>query len=149
MNITNNDHPDVKTSEIHQQIEPNGRARWIKIVLLVIISLGLIAGLVFGVIALVKQDELTTGKVRDIFIIFLSLEMLIVGVSVIVLIIQVSALSNLLQNEIRPILNSTTETVNTLRGTVRFLSNNLTEPVIKMNQTVAAGKRLFDLLRFK
>jgi hypothetical protein len=33
------------------------------------------------------------------------------------------ALTNLLQNEVKPILNSTTDTVNTLKGTVKFLSN--------------------------
>jgi hypothetical protein len=52
----------------------------------------------------------------------------------------------LLQNEIKPILQTTNETVNTLRGTTIFLSNNLVEPVIKLNEYLAGLKRLFDLI---
>ncbi len=62
-----------------------------------------------------------------------------------ILIIQLSTLINLLQNEIRPIIDSTSETVNTLKGTAQFVSNNLTEPVIKMNQLMAMIKQLFGL----
>jgi hypothetical protein len=60
----------------------------------------------------------------------------------VVLIAQLAILINLLQNEIRPILDSTTETVNTLKGTTQFLSNNLTEPVIKLNEYLAMFKRI-------
>jgi hypothetical protein len=52
----------------------------------------------------------------------------------------------LLQNEIRPILESTNETANTLRGTAVFLSENLTEPVIKLNEYAVALRRLVELL---
>ena len=70
-----------------------------------------------------------------------------VGVALVILMIQLAVLINLLQNEIKPILNSTNETVNTLRGTVTFLSDNLAEPVIKLNQYMAGFKKLLDLLR--
>ena len=61
------------------------------------------------------------------------------------LIIQLASLINLLQNEVKPILKSTNETVNTLRGTSEFLSENLVEPVIKLNSYLAGLKKLFDL----
>jgi ABC-type spermidine/putrescine transport system permease subunit II len=90
------------------------------------------------------QNSDTTEQIRDIFIIFMAFESLIIGVALVVLIIQLSTLINLLQNEIRPIINSTSETVNTLKGTARFVSDNISEPVIKVNQWIAVVKRIFS-----
>jgi len=88
-----------------------------------------------------------TSQIRDVFIIFMALETLVVGVALVILIVQLAVLTNLLQNEVKPILDSTSEAVNTLKGTVRFVSDNLTEPVIKLNEKLAMGKRFIDLLK--
>ena len=115
---------------------------------------GLIIGIVFvlalvitGAVFLFRTDAGSTARIRDIFIIFMALESLVIGVALVILIVQLATLINLLQNEIKPILNSTNETVNTVRGTVTFLSDNLAEPVIKINETMAAIKRLTDIMR--
>ena len=55
-------------------------------------------------------------------------------------------LINLLQNEIKPILYSTNETVSTLRGTAAFLSDNLAEPVIKLNEYLAGFMQALAVL---
>jgi NADH:ubiquinone oxidoreductase subunit K len=110
----------------------------------IIISLVVIALVVLVTIFLVNPaNQETTAQVRDIFIIFMALEAVLIGVALVILIIQLSSLINLLQNEIRPIINSTSETVNTLKGTATFMSNNLSEPVIKANQFIAMIKTLF------
>ena len=96
-----------------------------------------------------QQQPAAAANVRDIFIIFMALESLLVGAALVVLIIQLASLINLLQNEVRPILKSTNETVNTLRGTSEFLSENLVEPVIKLNSYLAGLKKLFDLFGAK
>ncbi len=88
-----------------------------------------------------------TARIRDVFIIFMALEASVIGVALVILIIQMATLINLLQNEIKPILNSTNDTVNTVRGTVTFLSDNLAEPVIKMNEYLAAVKKFVDIIR--
>jgi hypothetical protein len=117
-----------------------------KIWLFVLIAILILAGIVTGTIFLLQPSS-PTGKIRDVFIIFMALEFLVIGVALVILMIQLAVLINLLQNEIKPILNSTNETVNTLRGTVTFLSDNLAEPVIKLNQYMAGFKKLLDLLR--
>ncbi len=94
------------------------------------------------------QPGTDTARVRDIFIIFMALEMLFLGLTLIVLIVQLARLINLLQNEVKPILDSTHETASTLRGTAAFLSDNLAEPVIKLNEYVAALQKLVSLLKF-
>lgn len=92
------------------------------------------------------QPGTDTARIRDIFIIFMALESLLLGVVLIILIIQIARLTNLLQNEVKPILESTNETVSTLRGTTTFLSDNLVQPVIKMNEYLAALTQLLALV---
>ncbi len=98
-------------------------------------------------VLLVRADPETTAKVRDVFIIFMALETLVIGAALVILIVQLAILTNLLQNEIKPILDSTSDTVNTLRGTVTFISDNAVQPVIRMNSYVAGVRRFIDLIR--
>lgn len=109
----------------------------------IIIGIIIIALVVVATIFLIKpENNAMTEQLRDVFIIFMALTSLVLGIALVILIIQLSVLINLLQNEIRPILDSTTETVNTLKGTTQFISNNITEPVIKLNQYLAMLKKL-------
>ena len=119
----------------------------------------IMAGIIVGVIVILAaivtaiyfllQPGSPTGTIRDIFIIFMAVESLIIGAALVILIIQVASLINLLQNEVKPILESTTETVNTLRGTTQFLSENLVEPVIKLNSSLAGLRKILELLGVK
>jgi predicted PurR-regulated permease PerM len=108
------------------------------------VVIGLVVGglVILAVIAVavyfLVQPTTDTARIRDIFIIFMALISLLLGVVLIILIIQLARLINLLQNEVKPILDSTNETVNTLRGTTAFLSDHLVEPVMKMNEYLAA-----------
>jgi len=104
----------------------------------------LLAVLIMAVIFLVKSPA-AAANLRDIFIILMAFESLIIGAALVVLIIQIASLINLLQNEVKPILQSTSETVNTLRGTTEFLSENLVEPVIKLNSYLAGLRKFFDM----
>lgn len=113
-----------------------------------IIAAVLVLGLIItGTVLLLRSDNDTTARVRDVFIIFMALESLVIGVVLVVLVVQLATLINLLNNEIRPIIRSTNETVNTLKGTVTFLSDNLSEPIIRLNETIAALKKFFDIVR--
>jgi len=108
----------------------------------------LIAGVVLAVIAMV-QNPATTENIRDIVIIFMAIESLLIGVALIVLIIQLARLTDLLVNDVKPILDSTNDTLGTIRGTTHFLSKNLVQPVVKMNSSFAAIRRATELLRFR
>lgn len=125
----------------------SARSSSARIWLFVVIALILLGLVVFGIIVLATAPEGTTARVRDIFIIFMALESLVLGVGLIILIVQLATLINLLQNEIKPILDSTSETVSTLKGTTQFLSNNVVEPVLKLNEYLAGLKKLFEIIR--
>lgn len=107
----------------------------------------ILALIVLGVVLLMRAEAGVTAQIRDVFIIFMALEAIIIGAALVILIIQLASLINLIQNEVKPILQSTSETVNTLKGTTDFLSQNLVDPVIKLNGTLAGLKRLLDLLK--
>ncbi len=128
-----------------QHASPSGRERLI-LTVGAILLLGLVVGVGFAISAMLGNPR-QTETIRDIFIIFMAVETLVIGLALIILIIQVARLTNLLQNEIRPILESTQETVSTLRGTTQFLSDNLVEPVVKANSTMAALRRAMEVLR--
>ncbi len=116
------------------------------VITLIVIGVIILALLITAVVFLLRADNDTTGRVRDVFIIFMALESIVLGAAMIILIVQLATLINLLQNEIKPIIHSTNETVNTLKGTVSFLSENLTEPVIKLNAYLAGFRQFFDVM---
>lgn len=105
--------------------------------------LALVVGFVILMMATGSEN---VGKIRDIFIIFMALESLIIGIVLVILIIQLAVLINLIQNEIKPILQATNETVSTLKGTTAFISDNLAEPVIKLNEYMAGLSKLVEVL---
>jgi len=118
------------------------------IVVIVLVGILIVTGIVFAVIGLLQPDT-PTSRIRDIFIIFMAFESLLIGAALVILVIQIASLINLIQNEVKPILKSTTETVNTLRGTTAFLSENMVGPVIKLNSYLAGFKKLTNLVNFK
>ena len=95
------------------------------------------------------NDPARTETIRDIVIIFLAAESVVFGLVLVILIVQVARLSALIENELRPILETTNETLGTVRGTTQFLSRNMVEPVIKVNSTVAAVRRALGAFRVR
>ena len=114
-------------------------------------ALLLVAFVATGVFLLARPEmpAENVGRIRDIFIIVVALESLLIGVALIVLLVQLASLINLLQNEIRPIIQSTNETVNSLRGTAQFLGESVVEPVIKLNGYLASIQRVLELMGLK
>lgn len=130
------------TSESSPETSGKGKL-WLIIAAIVLIAI------IAGVISLAFGDPGSVGKVRDIFIILMALMMFVIGLALVILIIQIADLTNLLKNEVRPIMKSTSDTVNTLKGTVRFMSDHLAEPVIKLNENMASLEKIASLFRFK
>lgn len=119
-----------------------------KKIILIIIGLVIFIGLVvFAFVRLFQADLETTSRIRDIFIIFMALQSIVLGIAIIILIVQLATLINVFKNEIKPILETTNDTLRNLKGTTSFLSNNLVEPVIKMNEYSAGFKKFFEILK--
>jgi len=138
--------PNPQLEESPKQSEQEQKTRRIMISVVVGVVI-LLAALIFAII-LLMQPGTPTDRIRDVFIIVVALESLVIGIALIILIVQLASLINLLQNEVRPILTSTSETVNNLRGTVEFLGESVVEPVIKLNGYLAGMSRVIELMGF-
>ena len=103
--------------------------------------------LFIGLVIFLLQPSTPTARIRDIFLIFLALEVFLIGIGLLVLVVQLAVLINLIQNEIRPILESTQQTVQTVRGTTQFLSDHLVEPVLKLNEYLVVLLQIGSLFR--
>lgn len=83
---------------------------------------------------------------RDIAIIVLALESIVVGVLLAILVIQVMRLVRLLREEVVPILRSTQDTVSTVRGTTDFMADHLVQPVVKASSYAAGARQAINTL---
>jgi hypothetical protein len=137
---------DLTSLEESSKISGDGKDRK-GMVIGIIVLVFLVAVTITAFVLLLRLENEYTARIRDVFIIFLALESLLIGLVLIVLVAQLAKLTNLLQNELKPILDSTNETVSTLRGTTRFLSDNLVEPVIKLNEYLAGFQSFINLIK--
>ena len=96
-------------------------------VIAVLILLGFAAMIAAGVI-----DE-----VRDILIILLATESLVIGGVTLFLLYQMIMLVTLLREELIPLIQSAQETVNSARGTTVYVSRKIVVPSAKAATTVA------------
>lgn len=111
----------------------------------IMIVAGVLIGLIVGVVIVavllaqgnVEQIAPVMQIIRDVFLIFLAVQGIMIVLALTVLIAQIARLINLLQNEVQPILKNTQETVKTATGTVQFVSSNVTQPLIAVGSFLA------------
>jgi len=146
---TGTNEPEIKP--IEQELSPEERRkRRLTIAVGIIMAIVILGLFVLGFVYLINpafSSYETVARLRDISIILMAIESIIISVALVILIVQIARLTNLIENEVKPILDSTNETVSNLRGTTKFLSDNLVEPVIRLNEIVAVLSRLTDIFR--
>jgi hypothetical protein len=76
-------------------------------------------------------------EVRDILIILLAVESLIIGGVTLFLLYQMIMLTTLLREEVIPLIQSAQDTVNSARGTTVYVSRKIVVPSAKAATTVA------------
>jgi|GEM_PF-708530 len=88
----------------------------------------LIIGLGFG-----ETDSIadSIAIVRDLFLILLALQAMLMSIALIVVMLQLATLINLIQNELQPIVKNMQDAAQTMKGTTEFLSEQLATPVIE------------------
>ena len=91
-----------------------------------------------------SPGAVVVSVLRDVAIVFVAFETLIVGVLLTVLLLQVQSLVVLLRNEIMPMLEAVNETLATVRGTTQFVSENVVTPVMKWSGYFAGLRRILQ-----
>lgn len=128
---------------------PKNRQFQALVIAFALVSLAVIAGIVLVALSVVRGGGMaaTVEVVRDLVVILLALELLLIGAAFTVLLIQIARFANLLQSEMRPIIDSSSEAVNTIRGTAVFVSQHVTEPVMEVSSAMAGMSQAFKLVR--
>ena len=128
--------------ESPRQAVPDGKRarRW---ALPVLAALMLVIASGATAIAFVSPAVLST--LRDLLIVWIALAALLASVALVVLAQQLAQLARTLREEIKPMLEDVGDTISTVQGTARFLSENLAEPVIKVSTSIALLRRLLAL----
>ena len=89
---------------------------------------------------------MTLSAARDIAIIALALESLFVGILLILLLWQLRRLSSLLEEQVKPMLQSLQETVGTLKGTTSLVSEAIVTPAVSIGGLVSGVRRALQVL---
>lgn len=90
---------------------------------------------------------MSLATVRDLAIIVLAIESFFVGVGLILLLWQVASLTRMLQEEVKPILDSARETVGTVQGTTSLISETVVTPLAQAAGFFAALRAMAKVLR--
>jgi hypothetical protein len=77
--------------------------------------------------------------IRDVLIIVLMLQGILIAVALVVLVVQVANLVNLLQSEIKPALDNLQSTLNTVKGSAQFVSESVASPLVKFGGFTAGA----------
>ncbi|GEM_PF-2952883 len=118
------------------------------------VGVALVIILLFGGIGTFLYHYPEVTKIlRDIFIIFLGMGVFVIIMLLIVLIVIIAYLAlkihdlvQLLDREIKPMLEKLQSTVTTVQGTAVFLSNNAVQPIIKTASAVSATQSILRSL---
>jgi amino acid permease len=84
--------------------------------------------------------------VRDLAIIILAIESIVIGVLLILLLWQLRSLTVLLQEQIKPMLDSMQETIGTVKGTTSLVSETIVSPAIKISGFAAGVRRALQVM---
>lgn len=86
---------------------------------------------------------------RDVLIIFLAIESIVIGVFLILMIYQLYQLIMLLRKEVIPLIQTTKETVEQVQHTTTFVGQSVAAPVVTVSGFLAGTKAMVDTLRGK
>ncbi|KPL22670.1 MAG: hypothetical protein AMJ93_06645 [Anaerolineae bacterium SM23_84] len=86
------------------------------------------------------------ADVRDIAIVILAVESIVVGILLILLLWQLRSLTRLLQEEVKPMLDALQETIGTVKGTTSLVSETIVSPAVRISGFAAGLRRALEVI---
>jgi hypothetical protein len=136
----------------YQPNQPNDQSDRKELIPRLFVAIGIIVVLALAVLFillvvwLARSYPETIEALRDMMVIALALVSCIFGITLMLLFVMVVRLLNMLEFEIKPILEKTNETLGTVQGTTTFVSQNVVQPVTKASSYVAGARRGISVL---
>lgn len=115
----------------------SGKVVWISAIAVTIVLLGLFALVIWLAFAYPDRIE----AMRDVFIMLFALVSCAAVIVMVMMLVAMIRLINMIDYELRPILEKTSETVATVQGTTNFVSKNIVQPAIKTTSFIAGVNR--------
>lgn len=116
------------------------------IIIGVVVGLVLSGLLVWGILWAARNHPAAVEAIRDIAIIALALQTCLFGLVMVIMLVMIVRLVNMLEFEIKPILEKTNETVGMVRGTTTFVGENVVRPVTRATAYAAGVRRGLQVL---
>ena len=117
------------------------------------VMIGLVVGAVVllllltgGVVWLALNFPDQIEAIRDVFIMVFAVTACSSIIVLVLLLVAVIRLINMLEFEIKPILEKTNQTIDTVKVTTAFVSSNVVQPAITVNSYIAGIRRGFRVL---
>jgi membrane protein implicated in regulation of membrane protease activity len=129
-----------------EQTNNGGPVKTWQVVVGVVIGIALLALLVWFILWAANNHPAAVEAIRDIAIIALALQACLFGLILVIMLIMLVRLVNMLEFEIKPILEKTNETVGMVRGTTTFVGQNVVRPVTKATAYVAGVRKGLQVL---
>lgn len=77
------------------------------------------------------------SSIRDVVIIVIFFEMFLIVIALVALVLQIGRLVSTVQGELKPMIQNTREATETVKGTARFVSKNVAQPIISLGAVLA------------
>ena len=90
---------------------------------------------------------MTLFILRDVSIIVLAIESIVIGIVLAILLLELRELSRLLREEVKPMLDSTQETMTTVNNTSKFVSKRVSAPIVAVSSFAAGARQTVISLR--
>lgn len=115
----------------------SGKIVWISAVSISVLLVALLGFIIWLAFAYPDRIE----AMRDVFIMLFALVSCSAVVVMVMMLVAMIRLINMIDYEIRPILERTNETIGMVQGTTSFVSKNVVQPAIKTTSFLAGVRR--------
>lgn len=102
-----------------------------------------------GILYLLLTVENLAANFRDLLIIILAVESLVIGMGLLLMLWEIYKLIVLLREEVMPLVHSTKQTVEQIQHTTTFIGQSVAEPVISTRGFLTGARAMVDTLRGK
>lgn len=135
-----NELSDDRPREMRQGMDEHGaetsRWKWWSALAIVVIGL-IVIGLAYWLYQLGGEDQSPLERIRDIVIIFLAFQLLLVTIVLAGIAAGLAYLVVVLKDQVIPLLTELTETARRLRGTTEFVTEEAVKPIVTAAGQVA------------
>ena len=113
-----------------------------------VVAILVLVGLCGGLYLLLVVDGLA-ANVRDVLVIVLAFEFIVIASAMLFMMWQLFQLILLLRHEVVPLIHTTKDTVEQVKHTTTFIGQSVAAPVVSASGFFAGTKAMLDTLRGK